>query len=57
MKFRVSVILRNESGETTEMSWLKSGEKFDVMRSVASILAQDNDAPWFTLVSIHVDAI
>lgn len=57
MQFRVIAILRNAGGELAEMQCLKSGRAFDVMHSVASVLAMDNDRPWAELVSIHIDVL
>jgi len=57
MKFRVIAILRNAQGETTEMQYLKSGDKFSAVHSVMSAIAMGDDSPWVELVSIHVDRL
>ena len=57
MKFRVTAMLRNSTGEVVPMKWLKEGDRFSATYSVMSILSQDNDRPWAELVSVHVDVI
>lgn len=56
MKFRVIAILRNASGETTEMQYLKSGDRFTAIQNVMAAMGIE-DAPWVELVSIRVEVI